>query len=121
MQRAADDVSETLHRHAPDLVKRSPKVSEIRGGIVFTHPKGRYDIPPGCPFNWGVVSFWMDKLKTVPDQEGMDEFAVMEILDALLIRHRQIANVNNPHSMIAYAKSIVTNTEEKMKYWIENN
>ncbi|MHA2401624.1 MAG: nuclease-related domain-containing protein [Candidatus Kariarchaeaceae archaeon] len=120
-QRAVGDVSETLRRRAPDLVKRAPKVTKIRGGIVFTHPKGRCDIPSGCPFNWGIVSFWLDKLKTFPNQEFMDDTAVMEILDALLTRHHQIADVKNPQSMIAYANSIIAKTEGGIRFWIDNN
>ena len=118
-QRAADDVSETLQRWAPDLVRRVPDATKVRGGIVFTHPKGRYDIPRGCPFNWGIVSFWLDKLKTIPSQDFMDDSAVLEILDALLSRHHQISGVKNPHSMIAYANNLLTKTENGIRLWID--
>ena len=120
-QRAADDVSETIRRHAAGLVKRSPNITKIRGGIVFTHPKGRYDIPPGCPFNWGVVSFWLEKFLTVPDQEGMDEYAVMQIIHALLIRHHKIAQIKNTRSMVDHADQIVMNAEEKLRDWVDKN
>lgn len=118
-QRTADDVSETIRRHAPDLVTNYPHIIQIRGGIVFTHPKGRYDIPPGCPFNWGVIPFWLEKLRTVPDQPGMDDYGVMQILDALLSRHHQITDEKNPRSMVDYANSIVIETEEGIRRWIE--
>jgi hypothetical protein len=88
---------------------------------VFTHPKGRYDIPPECPFNWGVVSFWLEKFLTVPDQEGMDEYAVMQIIHALLIRHHKIAQVKNTRSMVDYADHIVMNAEEKLRDWVDKN
>jgi hypothetical protein len=120
-QRAADDVSETLRRRAPDLVNRTPEITTIRGGIVFTHPKGRYDIPSGCPFNWGIVSFWLDKLKTFPNQDYMNDSAVMEILDALLTRHHQIAGVKNHRSMIAYANNLIAKSEDGIRFWIDTH
>jgi hypothetical protein len=120
-QKAADVVSETIRFHAPTYSARSPDATAIRGGLVFTHPKGRYDIPPGSPFNWGVVSFWLDKLKTVPNQNYIDEFSVMEILNALLTRHQQTVNLQNSHSMIGYANSIISDSEGRIKSWIQEN
>lgn len=118
---AADVVSETIQLHAPDYAARSPDATAIRGGIVFTHPKGRYDIPPGSPFNWGIVSFWLDKLITVPNQEYIDEYSVMEVIDALLTRHQQNVNLQNLHSMVGYANSLISESEGRIRSWIREN
>jgi hypothetical protein len=120
-QNAAKMVSKTIQIHAPHFAAKSPEATTIRGGLVFTHPKGRYDIPPGCPFNWGIVSFWLDKLSTVPNQEYIDEFTMMEILNALLARHQQTVNLQNPHSMIVYANSIISDSERRIQSWIREN
>ena len=120
-QTNADLVSEILRVHAPDFSAKSLEANTIRGGLVFTHPKGRYDIPPGCPFNWGIVSFWLDKLNSVPNQEYIDEYAMMEILNALLTRHQRLANVQNLSSMNDYANSIISNSESRIQSWIREN
>lgn len=117
-KRAAGDVAETIRLRAPKLVSRLPKVLTVRGGIVFSHPRGRYDIPRGCPFNWGIIPFWVDKLRSVPKLPGMDEYAVMEVLDALLMRHRQIASIERMHSMESYADKIVLAAEDYLSNWI---
>jgi hypothetical protein len=120
-QRAADDVLETIKRHAADLVSRSPDITQIKGGLVFTHPKGRYDIPPGCPFNWGVVPFWLEKIQSLPNIEGMDEYAVMKIMDVLLQRNHQVARIEQPRSMMDHTENIVSSAEKNIKLWIEKN
>ena len=120
-QNASDVVSETIRLHAPKFAAKLPDATTIRGGLVFTHPKGRYDIPPGCPFNWGIVSFWLDKLKTVPNQEYIDEFSVMEVVNALLTRHQQTVRLQNPHSMFGYANSIISDSEGRIQAWIREN
>lgn len=117
-KRAAGDVVETIRIRAPKLVANLPKVTSVRGGIVFSHPQGRYDISPGCPFNWGIIPFWMDKLRNVPDLPGMDEYAIMQVLDALLIRHQQIAEIAKFHSMRSYADNIVHDAENYLKNWV---
>jgi len=120
-QRAADSVSETIKRHAPDLVSSFPDITQIRGGLVFTHPKGRYDIPPGCPFNWGVVPFWLEKYQTLPNEEIMDDYTVMKIMDVLLQRHRHVARIEQPRSMMDHSENIVSRAEKNIMVWIEKN
>ncbi len=119
-QTTADIVAETLRIHAPTFSTKSPDVTAIRGGLVFTHPKGRYDIPPGTPFNWGIVSFWLEKLKTVPDLVSFDEFAAMEVINALLSRHQATAKLQNLKSMNAYANAIVLDSESRIQSWISS-
>ena len=57
----------------------------------------------------------MDKLRTVPIQPGMDEEAIMQVIDALLRRHHQINNRNKPYSMNDYADLIVLKAEENIR------
>jgi hypothetical protein len=120
-QSASEIVSETIRFHAPNFAAKSPEATAIRGGLVFTHPKGRYDIPPGCPFNWGIVSFWLDKLNTVSHQDYIDEFSVMEVLNALLTRHQQTVRLQQPHSMFGYANSIISESEGRIQSWIKDS
>jgi hypothetical protein len=120
-QLAANAVSNTIQEQAQGLIKEFPQIPRIRGGIVFTHPKGRYDIPPGCPFNWGVIPFWLDKFDTVPNLPGMDDFGINTVLDILLSRHQQIVQHINTRSMVAFANQIVLEAEDSLKMWVDTH
>ena len=111
----ADSVVETLHRRAPDLVERIPKIVRIRGGLAFTHPQGKYDIPPGSPFNWGIIPFWIEKLRTVPPVTEIDEKAIYQVLDVLLERHAEVSESNNQRSMLQYAEDLILQAGEKIR------
>jgi hypothetical protein len=120
-QTTADLVSESISLHAVNFADKTTDAATIRGGLVFTHPKGRYDIPPGCPFNWGIVSFWMDKLNSVENQEPFDESTSMQVINALLSRHQRTVNSQNRQSMLSYANSIISNSEARIQTWIKEN
>jgi hypothetical protein len=114
-QRMADSVVATLRRHAPDLIERIPKIVRIRGGLVFTHPQGKYDIPPGSPFNWGIIPFWIEKLRTVPPVNEIDEKSIYQVLDVLLERHAEVSELNAQHSMLQYAEDLILKAGEKIR------
>ena len=118
-KRMADDVTETILRHAPGLVERVPKIARVRGGLVFTHPGSNYDILPGSPFNWGVIQFWLETLKKVPDIPGMDERAAMEVLEVLLARHRRVSGEHAQRSMNTYAVKLVEGGEARLAAWVQ--
>jgi hypothetical protein len=114
-------VAETLRRRAPSLARRLPRVLRLRGGLVFTHPKTTYDIPPGCPFNWGVIPFWLQTLANAPVIEGLDEHAIFEILEALLERHREISGETPTRSMLSLAKELRGQAEAHLEAWVDAN
>lgn len=117
-QTAAESVSSTIQEFALDLIEQEPQIAQVRGGIAFTHPKGRYDIPPGCPFNWGIIPFWLEKIESVPDIPGIDERGVITILDILLSQHNLHMKATNTRSMVDYANQISAEAEESMRIWI---
>lgn len=120
-QHASNEISELL-RENDSLLKNIPShAQKIRGGLVFAHPQGRYDIPPGCPFNWGVVPFWIEKFQSLPAIEGMNDYVIFSILDIFLERHRQIAEINRPRSMMNHAEKIVVTADENIQKWMEIN
>jgi hypothetical protein len=114
-KRAKDDVLETIHQLAPEFNSKSPNAIQARGGIVFTHPKGRYDIPPGCPFNWGIIPFWLEKINSIPDQPSLSEDEVMQVIDILLNRYHQLNEETKPYSMNDYADLIIQKAEENFR------
>lgn len=118
-RRMAEAVEETINRRAPETIERIPKVARVRGGIVFTHPQGKYDIPPGCPFNWGVIQFWLNTLRSVPEVPGVDDRAIIELMAALLSRHQEVTGEPVTRSMVDYANEVVRQAEQRIQTWID--
>lgn len=119
-QRMADDVAETLRRRAAWLVARQSAAAQVRGGLAFTHPKALYDIAPGCPVVWGPTSSWMVRVTTAPIISGLGERDVLQILDALLARHRQVAGDGVTRSMDGLAEDIARQAETRLMAWIQD-
>ncbi|UCE00212.1 MAG: NERD domain-containing protein [Chloroflexota bacterium] len=120
-QESASTVADILSNYQEQQERNFDIKIPVRGGLVFAHPKGRYDIPAGCPFNWGVVSFWIEKLHNVPDLVGIDEYLTLEINQALLAKHHQFVNLGNHRSMIAYGDQLKMVVERNIQSWLENN
>lgn len=118
-RRMVEDVLKTLRWHAPELVKQIPKILRVRGGLVFTHPQGNYDIAPGSPFNWGVIPFWIDLLRDMPPIPEVGERAVYEVLDVLLKRHHAVAGTVAKRSMLRYAEGLIHQAEEQIRLLTE--
>lgn len=118
-KRMAEEVAETIQRHASGLVARIPRLAKPRGGLVFSHPQSTYDIPPGSPFNWGVIQFWLETLQKIPDIPEMDERAAMEVLDVLLARHRRVSGEPARRSMNTYAARLVEAAEARLAAWVQ--
>jgi hypothetical protein len=118
-RRMREDVAETIRRRAPQLVARVPQAARVRGGLVFTHPSSTYDIPAGCPFNWGLIPFWLETLRKMPDVPGMDEHAALEVLEVLLGRHRRVSRTPAGRSMASYAARVIDQAEMRLKAWVE--
>jgi len=118
-RRMADDVAETLRRRAPRLVAVLPVVAEIKGGLVFTHPKAAYDIARGCPCAWGDIAGWTRCLKSAPVLPDLHERLILRILDVLLARHRKVSGSGVAISMDTYATELVQETEARLLEWCE--
>lgn len=120
-QLARDDVEGTIR----DFTQISKEINQsnisVRGGLVFTHPQGRYDIPPGCPFNWGIVPFWLEKYNSLTDSRGMGDHTIFSIIDALLRRHQDQTQGDQLISMKQHAENIVLNAELNIQNWLEVN
>jgi hypothetical protein len=109
--RMVRDVAETLRRQVPDLVARLPQVTKIRGGLVFTHPEAAYNIPTESSINWGTIPFWIKKYNLAFEIPGMDERSALQILEALLARHRQVSGEKTIRSMASYARRLIEKAE----------
>jgi hypothetical protein len=104
---AVESLTEALNGSLPELVARTHTILRIRGGLVFSHRKVKIDIPPGCPFNWGIIPFWTNKLSEVPPVAGFDKFTIFQLLDALVSRHRLVTGEKPTSSMLDAAEELI--------------
>jgi hypothetical protein len=118
-QRMAVDVAETLRRREPRLLGILPDLARIKGGLAFTHPKAVYDIDPGSPFVWQTTAGWQQQLARAPAIPGMTERAELQILDALLSRHREFAVTSETLPMDTYADQLVAQVEKELGKWLQ--
>jgi hypothetical protein len=119
-RRMADDVAETLRRRAPGLVARVPALIQVKGGLVFTHPRATYQIARDCPCAWGTVDFWVRQLAGAPAISGVNEHIVLHILDVLLARHRQVSGGRIPLSLDTCAKQLIQEAEARLVEWMQD-
>ena len=120
-QRASNEISKILQEQDNSFGGNSPGPIKIHGGLVFTHSQGRYDIPPGCPFNWGIVPFWLEKFQKLPILEGINDFVIYNTVDLLFERHRQVTSSEHPHSMLVNTEEIVHHADRGIQIWMDTN
>jgi hypothetical protein len=117
---ASESVIATIEETLPDLVTSQPNLIRVRGGLVFSNSKARIDIPPGCPFNWGVIPFWLNKLEEVPPVAGFDESTIVQLIDVLITRHQQVAEELPQRSMLELAEGLLVEGNERLKVYAES-
>jgi hypothetical protein len=120
-QRMSDDVAETLRRRVGRLLVSVPGLMAIGGGLAFTHPEATYDIAPGCPCAWATIGGWKQQLARAPSIPGLTERAQLQILDALLARHREIGGTGETLSMEAYAAQWIRHVENNLAAWLRES
>jgi len=104
---SVDSLTAALQESLPELIGRTKTILRIRGGLVFSHRRARIDIPPGCPFNWGIIPFWISKLREVPPVMGFDNLTVFQILEALITKHNQVTGSQPVLSMLDAAEALI--------------
>jgi hypothetical protein len=113
-KRMVQDVSETLHRHAPQLLERQPALADPCGGLVFTNERAYYDIAPAPTFAWGTPSAWAQHLGSVPPIAGLDERDLLWVLDTLLTRHREVCDERGSRSLDLHAAHLIEEAEAEL-------
>ena len=114
-QRMAQDVVDTLRRREPTLFTRLPVLHHPRGGLAFTHPKATYDIDPACPVTCGSTAYWTRKLASTPAVPGLDEPAMLRVLDCLLTRHRDVSHAPVTSPLDGYAVQIIRKAQDDLQ------
>jgi hypothetical protein len=116
-RRMADDVAETIRRRDRQLLARIPSLTEIRGGLAFTHDEASYEIAADCPFAWGTIGPWQQQLAKAPRLAGLRERDVLQVLDALLARHSEFSEQIEVLSMEVYAEDLLRGVEARLAAW----
>lgn len=116
-QRMADQVAQALRARAADTLEQFPTLLPPRGGIVFTHPKTRCEIPADAPTRWGRIESWDQEIASAPIIAGLDARAIFVLLDALLDRHHEF-DPTPTISMSAYATKLARQAEARLENWV---
>jgi hypothetical protein len=117
--RAASEVKRTLQHRIPEVLKRYPSLSKVRGGLVFTHEGAALKVQAGRPSFWGSLPFWVKTLNDFEPIADLDTRSTLQILEALLERHYELAPAEERRSMLGYAQSEIQDTEEKLNQWVQ--
>jgi len=87
-QREVEELDRTLKRRLkPGAVGRD---LPIRGGLIFTHPKGSWDLDDTCTCGYGRPDFWAEEIRSAPRSVAFDLDNQCQLLDVLLARHQSI-------------------------------
>ncbi len=116
-RRMADDVVETIRRHARGVVFDAPSIIKIKGGLVSTYPGAILQIPNSKGIEHGDIAYWLNAWNSAPIIPGLDEGKVLQLLDALLDRHHDIKS-DRPFSMADCAAQLVQEQEAKVNAWL---
>jgi len=120
-QRMKNDLVYTLKRNMPEFDSKKKGMQTIKGGVVFTHPKSRFDIPKDAGFSWGNISFWLKQIQQAPFVPYYQNHAnVFEILEILLQRHQQVEGSKKTKSMNLFAKELFDKANDELKTFIKN-
>ncbi len=120
-RRMKKDLVHTIERNHPDKNCINTIKQSIYGGVVFTHPQSRFDIPKNAGFNWGNIPFWVqqiDEAKTIPYFEDLNN--IFEILDVFLARHQQVTKPGNLVSMLDVARYLESYTNQLLSDFCRN-
>jgi hypothetical protein len=112
-RRMVEDVMRTLQMRAGRAVRVIPALAVVHGGLVFSHPQVDLRIS-GAPFNWGGIRDWMQTYHRAAWLPGLSERQLYEVLDALLLRHRQVSGESASFSMDDYAQLLVQQAEARL-------
>lgn len=115
-RRGGEDLQDTLKRRADWVANNVKGMLTVRGGIVFSYEGMKMDLEKPLPVSCGISSAWISKLAQAPDVPGYTEMVGLQVVEALLIRHRSVCSDPVPlRDMNAYARKVIAATEKELK------
>jgi hypothetical protein len=117
--RAAAEVSQTIQNRAADVLKHYPELEKVRGGIVFTKEDAVFKFQPGRPIFWGPLNFWIKTIQEIEPKFELDTRSSLQLVEALINRHHELASPRKLRSMRTYAQGVVQETEKQLEAWVQ--
>jgi len=87
---AARALSHILRRRAGLEMTRTPILLPPQGGIVFTHERVNVIITGDCRVLWGTSGEWIERVRSAPAIEGLEEEHLLHLIEVVLARHRDV-------------------------------
>jgi hypothetical protein len=117
--RAAAEVGRTLQNRVPKVLERFPALEKVRGGIVFTKEDAIFKFQPGRPTFWGPLNFWIKTIQEMEPKVELDTRSTLELVEALLDRHHDLAPQGDLRSMRVYVRGVVQEAEKRLDEWVQ--
>jgi hypothetical protein len=111
---------------ATTITRRLPRemhwlVDEIRGGLVFTHPRVTVEIDSSCRVEYGSISDWLKKIGSSPVVPKLTTEVLLCLADALLAYASEISAKTGDRSAVQLADDIYNNAENDIPAFIKAN
>jgi hypothetical protein len=115
--REKEAVTKTILRRLPQELQWV--ASEIRGGLVFTHPRLSLDIDPSCRVEYGTVAYWVKKISSSPALPNLTTEVLLCLADALLEYANEVSAENRDQSAGQLAVAIHNKAESEIPAFVK--
>ena len=119
-RRMRDEALANLKASAGNLLKKTPVLGNIQGGIVFSNPNARLEIDRSAPFRYGTVEQWVTTYQAAPRLKGMTSGRTLQLLETLLKRHQSFYPDAPLHSMKDAIGNVIAEVERGIQAWIDS-
>jgi hypothetical protein len=117
--REKDSVAKTIARRLPGEMHWL--ANEIRGGLVFTHPRVTLEIDPSCQVEYGDITYWVKKISSGPAVPNMTTEVLLCFVDALHEYANEIEPEHNDRSAVQLAVDLYNKAEIEIPAFIKTN
>jgi hypothetical protein len=109
-----------LNQHASNLLKKTPAMTNIQGGLVFSNLQSRIEIDRSAPFRYGTVEQWVAAFQSAPRLKDMTSGRTLQLLETLLKRHQSFYPDAPLRSMKKDAiPRVLAEVEKGIQAWID--
>ena len=117
--REKESVATTIARRLPQEMHWL--TNQLRGGLVFTHPKVSLEIDPSCRVEYGSISDWVKRISTSPAVPNMTTEVILCVVDALHEYAREISTENGDRSAEHLAVDLYQRAENEIPVFVKAN
>lgn len=119
--RLREEALELIKTEADDLLKRTPVLGNIQGGITFSNPAAIVEIDRLAPFRYGTVEQWVAIYDAAPRLRDMTSGRTLQLLEVLLKAHQSFYPDAPRHSMKDAIAKVIAEVEQGIQEWMESN